>query len=53
MDDEAKLLIVMWIKNCIVLICFTILAVVFKEWWIVLISLLFWTFYDSDNGGKE
>lgn len=30
------------IKNCVVLICFSILAIVFKNIWIVLFTALFW-----------
>lgn len=32
------------IKNTIVLICFTILAVIFNKWWIILFSMLLMTF---------
>ena len=47
MGDEAKVLIAMWIKNCVVPICFTILAIVFEKWWIAMISILFWISYNN------
>ena len=47
MDDGVKLLIAMWVKNSITLICFTILAIVFEKWWLVLIGVLFFTYIDK------
>lgn len=48
--NEYKWLI---LKNIIVIICFTILAIVFDKWWIVLFSALFYTSItskeDDDN----
>lgn len=35
------------IKNIIAIICFTILAIVFNKWWIVLFSLIFLTYFES------
>ena len=35
------------LKNIIVSICFTILAIVFNKWWIVFFSLLFLTYFES------
>ena len=29
------------IRNCVTIICFTILAIIFKQWWIVFGALLF------------
>ncbi len=37
------------IKNIIAIICFTILAVCFDRWWIVLFSLLFLTLFDTEE----
>lgn len=31
------------IANCIKIICFTILAIIFKKWWVILFSCLFTT----------
>ena len=31
------------IKNCITIICFTVLAIYFNKWWIILFSGLFHT----------
>ena len=36
-----KLNMICAVKNIISLICFTILAVVFNKWWLVLLSVLF------------
>ena len=33
------------IKNCVVMICFTILAIVFDDFWIILLSGLFMSSY--------
>lgn len=40
-DYTLKLHIICAIKNIVAIICFTILAVVFNKWWIVLFSGLF------------
>lgn len=37
MNNKIALLIV----NTIIIICFTILAIVFNKWWIILFSALF------------
>ena len=42
--NEYKWLI---IKNIIAIICFTILAIVFNKWWIILFSLIFLTYFES------
>lgn len=45
--NEYKWLI---LKNIIAIICFTILSIVFNEWWIILFSLLFITWFsDKEN----
>lgn len=41
------------IKNSITLICFTILAIVFNKWWLVLLSIIFWTYIERQNEDKE
>ncbi len=41
LEYNKKINILSTIKNCITLICFTILAIVFNKWWIVLFSALF------------
>lgn len=41
------------IKNSITLICFTILAIVFNKWWLVLFSIIFWTFIERQDKDKE
>lgn len=37
------------IRNCVTLICFTILAIIFKHWWIVLFSALFTTSVETSK----
>lgn len=41
------------VRNSISLICFTILAIVFKTWWIVLFAILFTSFVDKDKKERE
>ena len=35
------------LKNIIAIICFTILAIVFNKWWIILFSIIFLTIIES------
>lgn len=53
MKDEIKLYLILTLKNISILICFTILAIVFKKWWVVLFSALFYSSIklkeDDDN----
>lgn len=35
--------------NSVNLICFTILAVIFRHWWIILFSALFWTYEKKEK----
>lgn len=44
MSDHTKLLMACMLHNAIVVICFTVLAVLFNHWWIVFFSWLL-----SDN----
>lgn len=44
--NEYKWLI---LKNIVVIICFTVLAIVFNKWWIILFSLLFLTYFNSEG----
>lgn len=65
MSDENKLKLykLIAIRNSISLICFTILAIVFKTFYIVFISILFWCYSDEkenstvkeleEHSGKE
>ena len=41
MSDELKLAAMVLAKNTIMVICFTILSIVFKHWWIVFFSAFF------------
>ena len=48
-----KSLVAVCIKNMVVVICFTALAIVFEEWWIVLFSMLLMTSYERKIPYKE
>lgn len=47
MSENLMFEIVVLIKNTITLIVFSILAIIFQAWWIVLISILFFTFIEN------
>lgn len=58
MSENLMLEITVLIKNIITLIFFGLLAVIFHKWWIVLISILFWTSIEDkkeikDDGRKD
>ncbi|MBQ1551400.1 MAG: hypothetical protein IIZ67_04780 [Bacilli bacterium] len=42
MNEELKLYLICFVRNIICLICFTVLAIIFNKWWIVLFTILFW-----------
>ena len=48
--SEYKWLI---LKNIIAIICFTILAVVFNKWWIILFSALFYTSITTKGDNED
>ena len=48
-DYNFRVILLCCLKNIISLICFTILAVVFKHWWIVFFSLLFYSYTEKEN----
>ncbi len=48
-DYRLKLNLICAIKNSISLICFTILAIVFDKWWLVLLSGLFLSSISKDE----
>lgn len=41
------------IKNSISLICFTILAIIFKKWWIIFFALLFLSSIGKSEDKKD
>lgn len=53
LEYNKKINILATIKNCITLICFTILAIVFNKWWIVLFSALFVVSVEKKSGSDE
>ena len=48
-DYNFRVILLCLLKNVISLICFTILAVVFKHWWIVFFSLLFYSYTEKEK----
>ena len=48
-EYQKKLNTLVVIRNNISLICFTILAIAFKTWWIVLFAILFTCYIDKDK----
>lgn len=52
-EKEMVANILKWgfIKNMVVIICFTILAIVFKKWWIAIFAVLFIS--DVKYSGKD
>lgn len=48
-----KNFLIMQIRNSIAIICFTILAIVFKHWWIALFSMLFFIEYKEVKNDKN
>ena len=53
MNDEIKLYLIWAFKNIATLICFTILAIVFNKWWIVLFSALFYSSIKSKGDSNN
>lgn len=53
MSEDLKLIITVLIKNTITLIVFSVLAIIFQKWWIVLISVLFFTFTENKKETKN
>ena len=47
MSENLKLEIAVLINNIITLIVFSILAIIFQKWWIVLISVLFFSYTEN------
>lgn len=48
-DYTLKLNLIVAIKNAVVIICFTVLAIVFNKWWIVFFSALFLNSVEHKN----
>ena len=40
--EHIKALALITVQNCVVTICFTILAAIFGKWWIALLSAIFY-----------
>lgn len=53
MKDEIKLYLILTLKNIATLSCFTILAIVFNKWWVVLFSALFYSSISSKENNDD
>lgn len=53
MSENLKLEIAVLIKNIITLIVFSILAIIFQKWWIVLIAVLFFSYTENKKETKN
>lgn len=49
-NELCKLIV---IRNSISLVCFTILAIIFKTWWIVFFAILFTSSIDKEAIGID
>jgi hypothetical protein len=47
--EDIQTLLIIYTKNVIFAICFTILAIYFKQWWISLFTALFYTIYTTEK----
>lgn len=52
MSDELKLIELVLAKNTAMVICFTVLAIVFGHWWIVFFSAFFFTNFKDEKEEK-
>ena len=52
-DLIKKLAWIAFLRNCISLICFTILAIVFEKWWIVFFALLFCVSFEVNDDDER
>ena len=48
-----KIIFMLIIYNIFVLVCFTILAIAFNSWWIILFSALFLSYFNKVSGKEE
>ena len=53
MNKEIKLYLILTLKNIATIICFTILAIIFNKWWIVLFSALFYSSISSKESNDD
>ena len=53
MKDEIKLYLILTLKNIAITTCFTILAIIFKKWWIILFSALFYSSITTKRDDNE
>ena len=48
MNEANRLMLWVLLKNTIMVICFTVLAVVFQKWWIIFFSALFFNPFHTE-----
>lgn len=59
MNTRDRMVWALSLKNSMVVICFTVLAIYFGKWWIILFSCLFYSSLEvakepkQDNGSNE
>ena len=51
--DISKIFMAVMLKNSCAIICFTVLAILFKKWWIVLFAALFITSIETHKDEDE
>ena len=49
MSEKEKITLMCFIRNSIALICFTILAIIFRKWWIIFFALIFWCYVEKEE----
>lgn len=52
LEYHKKLLLLATIRNCISIICMTILAIVFHKWWIIFFSIVFFAYVEKSHKNK-
>ena len=50
---DWKVLLVVQLKNCVAIACWTALAIYFGKWWIALFCILFLTLIDGKDDDNE
>ena len=51
-EKDIILCIIVFIKNILVLVCFTFLAIFFEKWWIVFFAIIFWNSVSTKKGDE-
>jgi len=51
--DYMFIIFIAVFQNIVDIVCFTILAVIFNKWWLILCSALFWKTFTIKTGENE